>query len=68
MQPSEKRTIQVNVRVSEADFDLLQEAAHQLWPDAVISNGGIMLGLAKRAAREVVEETAKSGDLRKKRR
>jgi hypothetical protein len=51
---SAKRTIQVNVKMSTTDFGLLQKAAEQLWPDAIISNSGIVLGLAKLAAKDVL--------------
>jgi hypothetical protein len=54
MQSSGKRTVQVNVKMSGEDFALLKEAAQKLWPDAVISNSGILLGLAKIAAKEAV--------------
>ena len=53
MHSSGKRTVQVNVKMSGEDFALLQEAAHKLWPDAVISNSGILLGLAKIAAKRI---------------
>jgi hypothetical protein len=53
MQP-EKRTIQVNVKMTSEDFNLLERAARSLWPDAIISNSGILLGLAKIAAKEVL--------------
>ena len=55
MQSSGKRTVQVNVKMSAEDFALLQDAAQKLWPDAVISNSGIVLGLAKLAARRLPE-------------
>jgi hypothetical protein len=51
---STKRTVQVNVKMSTDDFSLLQKAAQQLWPDAIISNSGIVLGLAKLAAKDVL--------------
>jgi hypothetical protein len=51
---STKRTVQVNVKMSSEDFSLLQRAAHTLWPDAIISNSGIVLGLAKLAAKNVL--------------
>jgi hypothetical protein len=54
MQSGGKRTVQVNVKMSGEDFALLQAAAQQLWPDAVISNSGILLGLAKLAAKRAV--------------
>jgi len=51
-----KRTIQVNVKMTEEDFDLLQKAAEKRWPDAVMTNSGIVLGLAKIAARQTLEK------------
>ena len=47
-----KRSVQVNVRLSEEDFVLIKKAAAKLWPSAVLSNSGILLGLAKLAANE----------------
>jgi hypothetical protein len=46
--------VQVNVKMSGKDFALLQKAAQKLWPDAIISNSGILLSLAKIAASRVV--------------
>jgi uncharacterized protein (DUF1778 family) len=54
-----KRSVQVNVRMSEQDFDLIKKAAKTLWPHAVLSNSGILLGLAKMAASQVVEKKRK---------
>ncbi len=54
MQPTGKRTVQVNVKMSGEDFALLQKAARVYWPDAILSNSGIVLGLAKMAAREIL--------------
>ena len=50
-----KRTTQVNVKMSPDDFQLLKKAAEKRWPDAVMTNSGIVLGLAKIAAREVLQ-------------
>ncbi len=50
---SGKRTIQVNVKMSAKDFALLRDAANALWPGAILSNSGIILGLAKMAAKEI---------------
>lgn len=47
-----KRTVQVNVKMSEDDLALLQKAATKRWPDAILTNSGIVLALAKIAARE----------------
>jgi hypothetical protein len=49
-----KRTVQVNVKMTEEDFALLHKAAEKRWPDAVITNSGIVLALAKIAARETL--------------
>lgn len=49
-----KRTVQVNVKMTEEDFALLRKAAEKRWPDAVITNSGIVLALAKIAARETL--------------
>jgi hypothetical protein len=54
MESAGKRTVQVNVKMSADDFDLLQAAAQKLWPDAVISNSGVLLGLAKIAAKRTL--------------
>ncbi len=55
MEPNGKRTIQVNVRLSTEDFTLIQRAANAVWPDAVLTNSGILLGLAKIAARDLLK-------------
>ena len=47
-----KRTVQVNVKMTEDDFTLLRKAAEKRWPDAVMTNSGIVLALARIAARE----------------
>lgn len=49
-----KRTTQVNVKMSPEDFNLLKKAADKRWPDAVMTNSGIVLALAKIAAREII--------------
>jgi hypothetical protein len=51
-----KRTIQVNVKMSPEDFTVLQRAANTLWPDAVLSNSGILLGLARLAAKGILKK------------
>jgi len=40
--------------MTQDDFDLLQKAAAKRWPDAVMTNSGIVLGLAKLAARHIL--------------
>jgi hypothetical protein len=49
-----KRTVQVNVKMTEEDFRLLKKAAAERWPDAVMTNSGIVLAFAKIAARETL--------------
>jgi hypothetical protein len=65
MQPTGKRTMQVNVKMTVGDFDLLQKAAHTHWPDAVLSNSGIVLGLAKIAARDILKRGDTKGARRR---
>lgn len=50
-----KRTIQVNVKMTEEDFELLKKASEKRWPDAVMTNSGVVLGLAKIAARQTLK-------------
>jgi hypothetical protein len=54
MSENGKRTVQVNVKMSEEDFQLLSKAAEKLWPDAILSNSGILLGLARITAKNVL--------------
>ncbi len=56
IQEAMKRTVQVNVKMSPEDFNLLKKAAEKRWPDAVMTNSGIVLGLAKISAREVLRK------------
>jgi hypothetical protein len=49
-----KRTTQVNVKMTEEDFTLLRKAAERRWPDAVMTNSGIVLALARIAAKEIL--------------
>jgi hypothetical protein len=49
-----KRTVQVNVKMTLDDFNLLRKAADKRWPDAVITNSGIVLAFARIAARQVL--------------
>jgi hypothetical protein len=54
-----KRTVQVNVKMTEEDFSLLQKASDKHWPDAVMTNSGIVLALARIAAKEILGKTGK---------
>jgi hypothetical protein len=40
--------------MSPEDFQLLKKAAERKWPDAMMTNSGIVLGLAKISARETL--------------
>jgi hypothetical protein len=51
IQDGMKRTVQVNVKMTQEGFELLRKAADKRWPDAVMTNSGIVLALAKIAAR-----------------
>jgi len=59
METGGKRTVQVNVKMSSEDFAALQKAANVLWPDAILSNSGILLGLARLAARDILKKNAR---------
>jgi hypothetical protein len=50
-----KRTVQVNVKMTEEDFKTLKRAADKRWPDAVMTNSGIVLALARIAAKETLQ-------------
>jgi uncharacterized protein (DUF1778 family) len=54
-----KRTLQVNVKMTQDDFDLLKKAADKRWPDAVMTNSGIVLALARIAARETLKKKSR---------
>jgi hypothetical protein len=54
-----KRTVQVNVKMTDEDFSTLRGAAEQKWPDAVMTNSGIVLALARIAAREILGQRKK---------
>jgi len=56
IQEGMKRTIQINVKLSPEDFQMLKKAAEKKWPGAVVTNSGIVLGLAKIAAREALKK------------
>ena len=54
-----KRTIQVNVKMTAEDFGLLRKAAAKRWPDAVMTNSGIVLALARITAKETLRTSAR---------
>jgi hypothetical protein len=54
-----RRTAQVNVKMSEDDFALLQKAAEKRWPDAIMTNSAILLALARISARQILGKRKK---------
>jgi hypothetical protein len=60
MSDNAKRIVQVNVKMSEEDYALLHSAATTLWPEAILSNSGILLGLARIAAKNVLKKSTKA--------
>ncbi len=60
METNGKRTVQVNVKMSTEDFAMLRKAAGVLWPEAILSNSGIILGLARLAAKDILNRKKKS--------
>jgi uncharacterized protein (DUF1778 family) len=54
-----KRTVQVNVKMTQDDYQLLSKAADKRWPDAVMTNSGVVLALAKIAARDILNKKSR---------
>lgn len=54
IQEAMKRAIQVNVKMTQEDFAELRRAAEKRWPGAVLTNSGMVLGLAKMAAQQIL--------------
>lgn len=49
-----KRTLQINVRMSNDDLALLRKAAATLWPGVELTMSTIVLSLAKRSAEQIL--------------
>lgn len=49
-----KKTIQINVKMTQQDHELIQRAAAQLWPNAILSKAAIVLGLARLRAQQTL--------------
>jgi hypothetical protein len=54
-----KRGLQVNVKMTQEDFDFLKKAADKRWPDAVMTNSGMVLALARIAARDTIKKKSR---------
>jgi hypothetical protein len=52
-----KRTVQVNVKMTQEGFEFLRKAAEKEWPDAVMTNSGIVLAVARIAARQTLAKS-----------
>ena len=59
METDGKRTIQVNVKMTAEDFAALRRAGDALWPDAILSNSAIILGLARLAAKDILKRKSR---------
>jgi len=55
-----KRTTSVTVKMSAEDYSLLMKAADHLWPKALLTKSGIVLGLARIGAESVLPKQRKS--------
>jgi len=51
--------------MTEEEFALLRKAAEERWPDAVITNSGIVLALARIAARDILADKKASREKQK---
>ena len=60
----EKRTEAVTVRLTESDLKKLQQAADILWLGAVLTQSGMILGLARLKADEIMRQKPKRDELR----
>jgi hypothetical protein len=49
-----KRTVQVNVKMTEEDLQFLLKAAKKRWRDALMTKSGVVLSLARIAARDIL--------------
>jgi uncharacterized protein (DUF1778 family) len=59
IQEGVKRTVQVNVKMTQDDYQLLSKAAERRWPDAVMTNSGVVLALARIAARDTLTKKSR---------
>ena len=52
-----KRDVSITVKMTEEDYKLLQRAAAAIWPKAVLTQSGIVLGLARIGAETVLKDS-----------
>jgi hypothetical protein len=55
----EKRSISATIKLSAADWELLQKAADHVWPKALLTRSSIILGMAKIGAESVLPASPK---------
>lgn len=51
-----KRVVAIKVSMSESDLATLKQAAAAVWPGAILTNAGIVLGMALIGADKVTRE------------
>ena len=56
-----KKTLQLGLRISEADLRLLRKAVDKLWPGMPIANATLVLTLARQRAVEILKRPKKRG-------
>jgi len=54
-----KRTLQVNVRLTAEDLELMRKAADQNWPGVPLSNSTLLLTLAHNQAQQMIQGHAR---------
>lgn len=55
-----KRTVTVTVKMSEQDLKNFEDSAGKIWPGAVLTKSGMMLGLARIGCRAINSVTDKA--------
>lgn len=50
----EKRTVSISVKMTPSDLAKLNAAAAKLWPGAMVTQSGIVLGLALKGASDTL--------------
>lgn len=56
-----KRNVSVSIKMSEEDLALFAKAAGHIWPKAVLSRSGLILGLARIGAESVLPKLHQKG-------
>jgi len=56
----QKRSLQVNVRLSPDNLKIMRQAAERLWPGVPLSNSTLLLTLAHHKAQEILESRSQA--------